>query len=62
MFEGKLTITAYDSKRKLISGDYEVKARNLINDPTVQSVGQPIDPVNQCDLTVSGSFKHVKLP
>ena len=61
VFEGKLTITAYDSKRKLISGDYEVKARNLINDPTVQSVGQPIDPVNQCDLTVSGSFKHVKL-
>jgi hypothetical protein len=62
VFEGKLVITAYDSKRKLISGHYEIKANNLINDPTVQSVGQPIDPINQCDLTISGSFKYVKLP
>lgn len=62
VFEGNLTITAYDPKRKLISGQYEIKARNLINDPTIRSVGQPIDPINQCDLTVSGSFKHVKLP
>lgn len=61
VFEGNLTITAYDSKRKLISGQYEIKAKNLINDPTIQSVGQPIDPINQCDLTVSGSFQHVKL-
>lgn len=62
VFEGNLTITAYDPKRKLISGQYEIKAKNLINDPTIQSVGQPIDPINQCDLTVSGSFKNVKLP
>jgi hypothetical protein len=62
VFEGELVITAYDAERKLISGHYEVKARNLINDPTVQSVGQPIDPLNQCNLTVSGSFKHVKMP
>jgi hypothetical protein len=62
VFEGKLIITAYDSKRKLISGQYEIKARNLIDDPTIESVGRPIDPINQCDLMVSGSFKHVKLP
>lgn len=62
VFEGKLIVTAYDAKRKLISGLYEIKAKNLINDPTVRSVGAPIDPLNQCDLTVSGSFKHVKLP
>lgn len=62
VFEGKLIITEYDSKRKLISGRFEIVAKNLINDPTVQSVGQPIDPINQCDLTVSGSFKYVKLP
>ncbi|MEJ8844542.1 hypothetical protein WG954_19270 [Lacibacter sp. H375] len=62
VFEGELVITGYDSKRKLISGHYEIKAKNLINDPTVQSVGSPIDPINQCNLTLSGSFKYVKLP
>lgn len=62
VFEGELVITGYDSKRKLISGHYEIKAKNLINDPTVQSVGSPIDPINQCNLTLSGSFKNVKLP
>ena len=62
VFEGQLIITEYDSKRKLISGWYEIVAKNLINDPTVKSVGAPIDPINQCDLALSGSFKNLKLP
>ncbi len=61
VFEGLLNITAHDSKNKLISGSFTVKARRLINDPTVKNLATPIDPANQCDLTLSGTFKNVRI-
>ena len=62
VFEGLLNITSHDVKNKLISGVFEVKARRLLNDPTVKSIAAPIDPANQCDLMLTGTFKNVKLP
>jgi hypothetical protein len=62
VFEGLLNITSHDVKNKLISGSFQVKAKRLLNDPTVKSIAAPIDPANQCDLTLTGSFKNVKLP
>jgi len=61
VFEGLLNITSYDVKNKLISGAFNVKARRLINDPTVKSIATPVDPVSQCDLTLTGTFSNVKL-
>lgn len=61
VFEGSLNITAHDPKKKLISGSFTVKARRLINDPTVRNLAAPIDPANQCDLTLTGTFKNVQL-
>jgi len=60
-FEGVLHITAYDKERKLLSGSYTVMAKGLINDPTIKGIAGPIDPVNQCDLTVSGTFTNLKI-
>lgn len=62
VFEGLLNITSHDIKNKLISGSFLVKARRLLNDPTVKSIATPIDPANQCDLTLTGTFSNVKLP
>lgn len=62
VFEGLLNITSHDTKNKLISGSFTVKARRLLNDPTVKSIAAPIDPANQCDLTLTGNFNNVKLP
>lgn len=61
VFEGLLNITAHDPKNKLISGSFTVKARRLINDPTVRNLATPIDPVNQCDLSLAGNFKNVEI-
>jgi hypothetical protein len=61
VFEGLLNITSYDIKNKLISGSFNVKARRLINDPTVKSIATPVDPANQCDLTLTGTFSYVRL-
>lgn len=61
VFEGSLNITEHDPKNKLISGSFTVKARRLINDPTVRNLAAPIDPANQCELTLTGTFKNVQL-
>lgn len=61
IFEGELVITAYDATRKLVSGTFSIKAPDLINDPTRESVGQPIDPVYYCTLELSGQFRHLKI-
>lgn len=61
VFEGLLNITSYDAKNKLISGAYDVKARRLLNDPTVPTIAGPIDPVNQCDLKLTGYFTNVRI-
>ena len=60
-FEGVLHITGYDKGRKLLSGSYSIMAKGLINDPTIKGIAAPIDPVNQCDLTVSGTFTNIKI-
>ena len=60
-FEGVLHITGYDKYRKLIKGSYSIIAKGLINDPTKKGIAGPIDPLNQCDLTVSGTFTNVKI-
>lgn len=62
VFEGLLNITSHDNRRNLISGAYYVKARRLINDPTVQHSGGVIDPLNECDLSLSGTFSNLRLP
>ena len=60
-FEGVLHITGYDKDRKLLSGSYSIMAKGLINDPTIKGIAGPIDPVNQCDLTVNGTFTNIKI-
>lgn len=60
-FEGQLKVTSYDPARKLITGEFQIAVRQLITDPTIKSVGMPIDPLNKCDLTVMGAFQNVVL-
>lgn len=59
-FEGNLTITNYDAVRKLLSGSYNISANKLINDPTKKG-NSSIDPLDLCDLTISGSFSNLKI-
>lgn len=59
IFEGHLKITSYDAARKLINGEFQIVVRNLITDPTIKSVGQSIDPLNRCDLSVTGGFQNL---
>ena len=60
-YTGVLTILQYDASRKLVSGTYDVYAKDLINDPTKQSIGSPIDPADYCHLHVTGNFTNVKI-
>jgi len=61
LFEGELVITAYDAERRLVSGHFSVKVSDLINDPTRESIGEPIDPIHYCTLDVEGQFRHLKI-
>ena len=61
IFEGTLVIDNYDAARKLISGSFNVLIKNLINDPTKNNTGSPIDPKDLCNVSVAGSFQHIKL-
>ena len=60
-FEGFLNIQKYDATRQLISGTYKAAIKGLINDPTKNSTASPIDPINLCDVTVTGTFTNLKL-
>jgi hypothetical protein len=60
-FEGFLTIEKYDAVRQLMSGTYKAAIKGLINDPTKNNVSAPIDPINQCDVTITGTFTNLKL-
>ncbi|UOQ51202.1 hypothetical protein [Hymenobacter cellulosivorans] len=51
---GHVTITAYDTKRQLISGTYEVQAPGQ-TDPLEFSID------TKCDITLSGSFTDLKV-
>lgn len=59
VFQGLLNITSYDAKNKLISGSFDVRAKRLITDPTKKQIAEPIDPLNQCDLFLTGTFSNV---
>lgn len=59
VFQGLLNITAYDTKSRRISGTFDVRAKRLIVDPTKKQVAEPIDPLNQCDLFLTGTFANV---
>ncbi|HEX4957933.1 MAG TPA: hypothetical protein VFV46_07125 [Lacibacter sp.] len=61
VFQGVLNITSYDEKNKLVSGSYLLKARKLITDPTIKSIAEPIDPMNECDLTLTGDFSNIRI-
>jgi hypothetical protein len=61
LFEGELVITAYDATRRLLSGHFSVTVSDLINDPTKESIGGPVDPNNFCILRVEGQFRHLKI-
>lgn len=61
LFSGTVTITRYDARQRTISGNYNIEAKSLINDPTLRSIASQIDPANLCDLRVSGTFEHIKV-
>ena len=60
-FEGFLKVESYDAARKLISGTYQAEIKGLISDPLKSRTSGPIDPMDQCDVTISGSFRNVKV-
>ncbi|MCB2376609.1 hypothetical protein LGH70_03390 [Hymenobacter sp. BT635] len=51
---GHVTITAYDAKRQLVSGSFEIKAPGE-NDPLSVSIGQ------KCDILIFGEFTDMKV-
>ncbi|MCR5888497.1 hypothetical protein LRS06_12110 [Hymenobacter sp. J193] len=55
---GQLTVTAYDAKRHLLSGSYELRMKN-ISDPNDTS-WDPTDK-ERCDLTLWGSFTDLSI-
>ncbi|MBC5991789.1 hypothetical protein [Pontibacter cellulosilyticus] len=56
--EGHFTITAYDAKHKLISGNYEMKMRRAF-DPKASEVS--LENTRRCDITIQGTFTNVKI-
>ncbi|QIX61212.1 hypothetical protein FY528_03195 [Hymenobacter lutimineralis] len=55
---GQLTVTAYDAKRHLLSGSYEMRMEN-ITDPTDAS-WDPTDK-ERCNLTLWGTFSNLPI-
>ena len=51
---GDVTITAYDAKRQLISGHFEVEAPNQL-DPTTSDLDK------KCTITIFGDFTDMKI-
>jgi len=60
-YTGILTILKYDVSRKLVSGTYDIYAKDLINDPTKHTPTSPIDPADYCHLHIEGNFTNVKI-
>ncbi|RTQ48492.1 hypothetical protein EJV47_16100 [Hymenobacter gummosus] len=56
--DGQVVITAYDQRRRLLSGNYTVRM-NDISDPYSTAMSSP--PAARCNLTLNGSFENLPL-
>lgn len=59
--EGNLVVASYDADRKLLTGSFHVVIKDLISDPTRYRSGGPVDPMDRNTVTITGTFKNVKL-
>ncbi|MCC3159948.1 hypothetical protein LJ737_22100 [Hymenobacter sp. 15J16-1T3B] len=57
-FQGQLVITAYDARRHLLSGRYEVRLPDVADpdNPALTDAGKA-----RCRVTVSGSFENMRV-
>ncbi len=53
---GNVTITAYDAKRQLVSGTYEVRAPEQNEPSATITIGGP-----KCTIILEGSFENLKV-
>lgn len=60
-FEGVLHIQQHDKVNNTISGYYTILAKNILYDPTLENSGLPVDPLNQCNMELSGSFNNLEI-
>jgi hypothetical protein len=44
-----------------VGGHFSVKVSDMINDPTKENIGGPVDPVNFCNLGLEGQFRYLKI-
>lgn len=58
---GTLTITSYDTQRKLLSGSYQVRFINVKGPFSFLGIGSMGDPRRDGDVTVSGTFQEIPL-
>lgn len=59
--EGTLHITQYNADRQLVSGYFNLVIKDLISDPMRYDGPSTIDPLKQNNITLTGTFNHIKL-